>query len=95
MSKKKSAIWRLDPAEVTGGMHGLSSGKSGQFERKLKTTSSTVFLTHMPTGLRVEGQVPAGNYSKKEMQQKREHLKQSLHLQLEQLVAKHLKLKGW
>lgn len=88
MSKKKAEKWRLDPAEVTWGMHGTSSGKSGQFERKLKTTSSTVFLTHMPTGLRVEGQVPAGNYSKKEMQKKREQLKQSLHLELEQLVAK-------
>lgn len=95
MSKKKPAKWQLNPAEVTSGMHGLSSGKSGQFERKLKTTSSTIFLIHMPTGLRVEGQVPAGNYSKKEMQQKREQLKQSLYLQLEQLVAKHLKIKGW
>lgn len=38
-------------------MYGSSSGKSGQFERKLKTASTTVFLAHEPTGTRVEGLV--------------------------------------
>ncbi len=75
-------------------MHGSSIGKSGQFERKLKTTSSKIFLTHVPTGAKVEGEVPPGNYSKKEMQQKREILKKSLFNELEQLVAKNLGIKG-
>ena len=75
-------------------MHGSSSGRSGQFERKLKTTSTTVFLTHEPTGTRVEGLVPPGSYSKKEMQQKREMLKLSLFAELENLVARKLNVKG-
>lgn len=94
MSKKQATKWSLDPNEVTWGMHGSSSGKSGQFERKLKSTSSTVFLTHLPTDTKVEGEVPDGNYSKKEMQQKREQLRQALFGQLENLVAKKLGIKG-
>lgn len=84
----------IDPQEVTWGMHSSSSGKSGQFERKLKTTSCTVFLTHVPTGIKVEGEIPSGNYSKKEMQQKREALKQELFIKLEKQVANKLRIKG-
>ena len=94
MVKKSKQEWKLDPNEVTCGIHGSSSGKTGQFERKLKTTSSTVFLTHVPTGIKVEGQVPPGNYSKKEMKQKRDALAQLLFQKLEILVAKQLKVKG-
>jgi len=94
MGKKTKQEWHLDPEEVSCGLHGSSSGKSGQFERKLKTTSSTIFLTHEPTGLRVEGEVPPGNYSKKEMQKEREILKNTLFQELEWLVAKQLKVKG-
>ncbi|WP_139209146.1 hypothetical protein [Aquisalimonas asiatica] len=95
MSKKQDKKkWRLNPAEVSMGMNGLNSGRPGQFERKLKTTSAVVFLTHLPTGIKVEGEVPPGNYSKKEMQQKRAELKQELFLKLEVLVAKKLNIKG-
>ena len=65
MSKKESKKWSLDSQEVSWGMNGSSSGKPGQFERKLKTTSSSVFLTHVPTGVKVEGEVPSGSYCQK------------------------------
>lgn len=61
MSKKPAKKWKLNPNEVTGGFDGLSSGKSGQFERKLKVTGSTMFLKHIPTGITVEGEVPSGH----------------------------------
>jgi protein subunit release factor A len=75
-------------------MHGSSSGKSGQFERKLKVTGSTIFLKHIPTGITVESKIPLGHYSKKEMQLKREQLKQALFGELENKVAKSLNIKG-
>ncbi len=79
---------------MTWGITGYSRGKSGQFERKLKTTSCSIFLAHLPTGITVEGEIPDGNYSKKEMQQKREDLKHSLFQELERQVAKKLHIKG-
>ncbi len=94
MTKKAKKEWHLNPEEVSWGMQGSSSGKGGQFERKLKITSSKIYFTHEPTGIRVEGEVPLGNYSKKEMQQKRNELKQFLFQELERQVAKKLKIKG-
>jgi len=94
MGKKKKQEWKLDWADIDWGGGGSSSGKSGQFERKLKTTSCDIFLIHRPTGIRVEGEVPPGNYSKNDMREKRENLKQSLFLKLEKEVAKKLKISG-
>lgn len=94
MSKKTKQVWSLNPAEVSGGITSYSSGKTGQFERRLKTTSYTIFLTHEPTGLRVEGKILPGNYSKKEMRRKQKDLKQSLFKDLEYLVAKKQRIKG-
>lgn len=94
MSKNLPEKWKLNPDEVTWGLHGSSSGKSGQFERKLKVTGSTIFLKHIPSGIMVEGTVPLGHYSKKEMQLKREQLKQALLIELEGKVAKSLGIKG-
>lgn len=95
MSKKiRKNVWSLNSDEVSYGMHVSSSGKSGHFQRRLKTTSSRIFLTHEPTKIQVEGDIPPGNYSKREMQQKRNILKQLLFLELERKVAKKLKIKG-
>ncbi len=72
--KKNKKEWTLDPKEVQMGIHSSSSGKHGQLQRKVKTTSSTVFLTHASTETSVEGEIPLGHYSKKEMKRKREEL---------------------
>ncbi len=53
-----------------------------------------MFMVHRPTGIHVEGEVPPGNYSKKEMRKKRENLIQTLFLKLELEVAKELKVGG-
>ena len=93
MSKNVKKDWGLDPKEVECGLYGSSSGKHGQLQRKVKITSSTVFLIHTPTDTRIEGEVPPGHYSKKEMQKKREELFVDLFPKLEKMVAKKLKIK--
>jgi hypothetical protein len=92
--KSKSKAWHLNPDEVSCGWHSSSTGKSGIFERKFKTTSRQVFLSHDLTDTKVEGEIPAGNYSKKEMQKKTKELEEILFSELELKVAKKLKIKG-
>jgi len=84
--------WKLDPSEVGQSVRSSSSGKSGQFSRRLKLTSCTVILTHIPTGLQVQEEVSSGNYSKKEMKKLREEASQRLFSTLEKKVAKHLRV---
>lgn len=90
----KKSVWHLDITEVAEDFFGASSGKSGQFSRVLKTTSGTLSLTHTPTGITVTGEIPAGHYSKKTMQEKRKALKTALLAKLEDKVAKHLRISG-
>ena len=53
-------------------MEGMSSSSSGRSQvrqsRALDVRSRSMTLTHGPTGLRVEGTIPAGSYSRKDMQ---------------------------
>ena len=95
MSKKERPKWALNPNEVLSGFTGSSSGISGQFERKLKTTSCRMTLSHEITGISISGEIPAGNYSKKEMQQLRESLEIKLFSDLERQVGKKLKIAGF
>lgn len=94
MGKSKPQGWKLNPNEVNWGMNNSSSGKTGQFARKLKITSTLMFLEHLPTKIKVEGEIPSGNYSKKEMQKLRKELEATLFNKLERLVAQKLKVKG-
>lgn len=86
--------WRLDPAEIESGWFASSSGKKGQMARREKLTACTLFIIHRPTGIRLEGSIPEGHYSKKTMQLKRAALQEELLAQLEQAVAKALKIPG-
>lgn len=90
----KKDKWKLSWDDVSCGMHGSSSGKTGQFERKLKVTSSTVYLIHKTTGTRVEGIIPPGHYSKKEMQKLRQKLAEQLFEELQNQLAKKLGISG-
>ncbi len=92
--KRNKQEWGLAWSDIECGGGGSTSGKTGQFNRKLKTTSYEIFLIHKPTGVRVDGEVPPGNYSKKEMRMKRENLIKALFLTLEVKVAKKLRVKG-
>ena len=51
-------------------------------------------MTHIPTGIEVTGEIPTGNYTKKQMRQLRQELEQKLFLELEAKVAKHLRIPG-
>ena len=95
MSKKERPKWALNPNEVLSGFTGSTSGTTGQFQRKLKTTSCFMTLSHKLTGISITGEIPAGNYSKKEMQQLRASLYIKLFSDLERQVGKKLKISGF
>ena len=86
--------WSLNPKEVGYSAGSSASAKGGQFNRRLQVRSCNLTLTHNPTGLQVDGEISAGNYSKKEMQKLREDLHRKLFAILESRVAKHLRLPG-
>jgi len=92
--KSKPKTWHLNPDEVSSGWVSSSIGKSGVFARKLKTTSKRLFLKHDPTGIKVEGEIPAGNYSKKEMKEKTMEVERKLFTELELKVAIKLRIRG-
>ena len=88
--------WKLDRAEVrTEGMSTTSGGRSRvRQSRALDTRSRSMALVHGPTGLRVEGAIAAGNYSRKDLQLQARLLEQRLFGELEQLVARSLRVPG-
>ena len=88
------AKWSLDPEDVVYRGCGSSSGKSRQFSRRLRETGYRIVLVHRPTGLEVQGEIPAGSFSKKEMQKLREELYRKLFAELEAKVARHLRAPG-
>ena len=92
--KSKPKTWHLNPDEVSCGWVSLSIGKNGVFARKLKTTNKRLFFKHDPTGIRVEGEIPAGNYSKNEMKEKTKEVERELLSKLELKVAKKLRIRG-
>jgi hypothetical protein len=89
-----STRWSLDPKEVGVRASGSASSESGQFSRRLQRRSYRMTLSHAPTGIQVQGEIPDGRYSKKEMQKLRKDLHERLFLVLESKVAKHLRVSG-
>jgi len=79
-------------------MEGMSTTSSGRSQvrqsRAMDTRSRSIALIHGPTGLRVEGVVPAGSYSRQEMRLQARLLQQRLFGELEQLVARALRVPG-
>jgi hypothetical protein len=53
-----------------------------------------VRLTHLSTGLEVEGEIPSGHYSRGEMRTRRDELIAELWPVLERKVAQHLRIPG-
>jgi hypothetical protein len=95
---KKNIKWTLPENEVScsgGGGTSTRRKKRSIASRAVDLRSWHYALKHLPTGIEVEGEVPEGNYSQKQMQQKRKELKISLWLKLQVKVAKHLRLPGW
>ena len=56
-----------DDKEFSIGWTGSSSGKRGNFSRKLKLTSRKITVIHKSTGLKLVDEILPGHYSKKEM----------------------------
>lgn len=94
MSKRQD--WKLDPAEVTWGFYSsaTSTRRKRRLSRELDSRAMEVKLVHVPTGIEVTGEVPKGHYSKKAMQQRRHELFGDLFAELENRVARHLRIPG-
>lgn len=85
----------LKEAEVTWSMTSSSSGRGGNRNSRLTaTTASRMTLKHLPTGVEVSGEVQPGHHSRAAMTAARAELRQSLHEQLRQAVARHLRIPG-
>lgn len=61
---------------------------SAQDSRAENVSSASLTLIHRPTGCTLSGNVPAGRYTKKQMQAKKQELQSTLFAELSQLVAK-------
>ena len=88
--------WRLDQHEVDClWMGGNSSGRrKARLSRSLDLQSAKLELEHRPTGARVAGSIPAGNYSRAEMRLLRQKLHDELFRQLEEQVARRLRIRA-
>ena len=95
--KKSKLNWRLDPAEVS--YSGMGSCKGGRKKtsqsRALDTRSMKLTVVHIPTNLEVNGEIPNGNYSRKEMRNLEAKLRNELFVELERKVAKKLRISGY
>jgi len=96
---KKSAPWAMAAKDVCEGFTGSTSGgsRAGRLARTSRSdsvTSSTVFLVHHPTGIRVEATIPPGHYSRAEMISERNRLKAVLWEELERNVSTAMRLPG-
>jgi hypothetical protein len=87
----------LNQNEVSWGSHGSRTGARNKLSRAsaaVDTSSVELYLKHLPTGVEVQGEVPAGHYSNKQMQAAKETLWNELQELLCLAVAKHLRLPG-
>lgn len=94
MKKKGTPEWRLETKDVVGGTTSFSSGASGKGGRKTQARSRKIYLKHLPTDIRVEGEIPQGHYSREEMRRAHQALEEALFAELEERVAKALRIKG-
>ncbi len=95
MEKPLRKEWKLPPSEVNESWLGSSSGRPlARSSRALASTGRSVTFRHVPTGLEVTGQIPTGNYAKKEMQCLTQDLRIRLWKELEDLVAARLRIRG-
>jgi hypothetical protein len=88
--------WVLDPAEVDAfETSGRSGGRRQAAQsRALDVSGCQIRLMHRPTGIEVAGEVPEGHYSRAEMTRRKADLRARLYGELEQRVARHLRIPG-
>ena len=97
MSKKNNDKWKLDSKDVYKTGSGLKIGgrkKATKSGRKEELRESTIILTHRQTGLSVSGKIERGHYSRQELRSLKENLENELFKELEDKVAKFLRIPG-
>ncbi|HYH66342.1 MAG TPA: hypothetical protein VD866_16740 [Urbifossiella sp.] len=96
MSRAGNKTWSLDPAEVYQFGTGCRSStrQRASLPRALDVSGGGLRLVHHPSGVEVSGEIPAGNYSKARLKELRAELHTRLFAELEQRVARHLRVPG-
>jgi hypothetical protein len=86
---------RFDVNDVGISMMSTASGRRRlrRHSRANDLRSTTLTLTHRPTGLVLTGEVPEGHYSRKQMRDLVAKLEQDLLLKLAELVTKKSRAK--
>ena len=75
---KSCKQWSVEDVEITGFWAVSSGGRNrplSKHSRREELRQETVSLRHVPTGLAGQIEIPAGHYTKKEMQRLREATK--------------------
>jgi len=97
MAEKKSKMrFGLDRNDLDWGEVGSRAGgsASARVGRASATTGKSIYIQHLPTKIKVEGTVEKGYYSKSEMKHLRNQLFEKLLKELENKVAKKLRVPG-
>jgi len=84
--------YRLEPREVRGG---YGTGATSPFEGRdpgetMSLSGFTVWMEHPPTGIRVEGKLPDGEHTVRQLRLLEVELRKSLFAELELKVARRL-----
>lgn len=74
--------------------HRRGGNASARVSRAQALTSETVEIIHSKTGISVTGEIPAGHYTKKQMQAAREKCLTALFSDIERRVAKNARKPG-
>jgi len=90
----KAKRYRLEPRDVKAGYRpGPDSPIEGRDpSERVKVRGSMVWLQHAGTGLRVEGKLPDGEFTVRQIQLHEVDLRKSLFAELELKVARRLGL---
>lgn len=91
---KRSKRFELDPADVSVGGSGFASPLNGSRSRVQHVRSYEVTLYHKPTGVSVTGLLPPARRSKGAWRVEYAKLRERLMADLEQAVARRLRLPG-
>jgi hypothetical protein len=88
--------FQIKPDDVTWRMNSSASGPlSGpRSSRARQVRGSQLTLIHVPSGVEVSGDVPAGSYTRKAMVEEQAKLRDRLMVELERAVASHLRSPG-
>jgi hypothetical protein len=86
--------WRLDPEDVSVGWSGGAPeprARAAKAARADTSMGAECRLLHVPTGIKVNGAIPRGYYSRTEMNTHKDALYKELFPLLEARVAAHLR----